>query len=772
MKRTVILLVLGTLIAATAIAQLPHTGNPYNYDLREVAVEKAHFAPTKAQLASIEKLRAENPNLNVELSPEFGVIRKLTTFAGYLTEVPLKMGNARQAALGFVRQNAELLGLTKEDLRNLRVRDEVHSSATGATHLVFVQTHKGLPVYNGLLQVNLNRDGHVMSVYNGFVPDVARFGSRAPVLGASAAVEAAAKHLGIPTDGRPEVLARQGGAENVTVLRSPVSNAEITASLGWVPFNKEDIRLAWNFTVDTPDGILYDLNIDALNSETITRFSFTADGSFRVYAEPDESPTHGTQSRTLVVDPEDATASPNGWFTGGTMSGNNVTACPDANGNNGCDSNPQCSGTTCDFALNLSQAPSNYIPAATANLFYWNNHIHDVQYQYGFDEAAGNFQEDNFGRGGSGSDSVNADAQDGSGNCNANFSTPTDGGNPRMQMFTCDRATPDRDGDFDNGVIVHEYGHGISIRQVGGPGTSSCLNNSQQAGEGWSDLFGLIYTAETGDAGTDARGIGSYLFNETPEGGTIRDLPYSTDSAVNNWTYESINGAGIPHGVGSRWAQVGWELYWALVAKHGFAGGDQLLDPVGGGWTGSHRALLYINEGLKNTACSPTFLDNRDGIIQAVNDNFGGADLCDVWQVFADYGMGANAVSGGSGSTSPTNGFDLPPECGGPAGPPTGNCAAGETEYVGRLSSGSAVHGEGSKSNPSGSLQCTVGSANLDLFLDSESCSFFSCSWSTAASSQSAGCNESINASGSGTFRWRVVHASGGQADYALCTND
>jgi hypothetical protein len=61
-----------------------------------------------------------------------------------------------------------------------------------------------------------------------------------------------------------------------------------------------------------------------------------------------------------------------------------------------------------------------------------------VQYQYGFDEAAGNFQEDNFGLGGAGSDSVNAEAQDGSGTNNANFATPTDGGNPRMQMFLWD----------------------------------------------------------------------------------------------------------------------------------------------------------------------------------------------------------------------------------------------------------------------------------------------------------------------------------------------
>jgi hypothetical protein len=33
------------------------------------------------------------------------------------------------------------------------------------------------------------------------------------------------------------------------------------------------------------------------------------------------------------------------------------------------------------------------------------------------------------------------------------------------------------DGDFDNGIISHEYGHGISTRLAGGSLNSSCLNN-------------------------------------------------------------------------------------------------------------------------------------------------------------------------------------------------------------------------------------------------------------------------------------------------------
>ena len=62
--------------------------------------------------------------------------------------------------------------------------------------------------------------------------------------------------------------------------------------------------------------------------------------------------------------------------------------------------------------------------------------VHDLTYQYGFNEAAGNFQVNNYGKGGVGGDDVRCESQDGSGTNNANMSTPAnDGGRPRMQMF-------------------------------------------------------------------------------------------------------------------------------------------------------------------------------------------------------------------------------------------------------------------------------------------------------------------------------------------------
>lgn len=101
-------------------------------------------------------------------------------------------------------------------------------------------------------------------------------------------------------------------------------------------------------------------------------------------------------------------------------------------------------------------------PVLSSELFYTCNEIHDLFYAYGFDEASGNFQEHNFGRGGLGGDAVVAMAQDGSGMNNANFATPPDGQRPRMRMYVWS-GTPYTDGDLEAGIVIHEYMHGEEI---------------------------------------------------------------------------------------------------------------------------------------------------------------------------------------------------------------------------------------------------------------------------------------------------------------------
>ena len=384
-----------------------------------------------------------------------------------------------------------------------------------------------------------------------------------------------------------------------------------------------------------------------------------------------ESPNHTAplppgDGRVLVNNPTDPVASSLGWHDTGAaqftiMRGNNVHAYEDSTATGTPPPvEPDCGvDLNCDFPINLAGAPSTYRDAAVANLFYWNNKVHDIQYQYGFNEAAGNFQVNNFGLGGIGGDDVRAEAQDGGSNCNANFLTPTDGFRPRMQMFTCTNTNPARDGDFDNGVIVHEYAHGISNRTIGGPGNVNCLNNVQQMGEGISDILALMYTAEVGDAGPDARPIGTYLVGQPATGGGIRPAPYSTDFTLNGNTYSSIAAQAVPHGVGFVWATIVWEAYWELVNHHGFD--PNLYNALGG--SGNQRMMLYVQEGMANTACSPTFLDARDGIIQAATDNFGGEDVCRLWDAFARRGLGVNATTAGPSSLSATNGFEIPVNC-------------------------------------------------------------------------------------------------------------
>jgi extracellular elastinolytic metalloproteinase len=629
---------------------------------------------SQADLAA--SLLADFPEALVTFDERTGVVRTLFTSGGYLSATDAGRDPVDVAA-EFVKTRVAALGLEPGDLDDAETTDTTTNRTTGSTHWYLRQRFRGIPVYNGQLQVNVNRDNRVLSVNNAFHPALAgAVKAFTPVVSADAALLSAAGHLGIVSLALPARLGTPVGDRQVTQMAAPgVSKEPVEAALMWLPVRRDDVRLVWNFQVHALAGNhIYDMTVDAVSGDVWTRFDWTASDQYTVYPSPVESPSHTTPAtpadgRVVVSNPADATASPFGWHdTNGVagaeftiMRGNNVHAYDDsANTNAPPSSQPDCGPSlVCSFSIDLTQAPAQSKSAAIANLFYWNNIIHDVQYRYGFTESAGNFQVNNYGRGGAGNDDVEAEAQDGGGTSNANFATPPDGQRPTMQMYLWTLTAPQRDGDFDNGIIVHEYGHGISTRLVGGPSNVNCLNNTQQPGEGLSDWWALAYTARATDTGPLGRGVGTYALGEPTTGDGIRDRRYSTDPAVNPWTYSSIGGMAVPHGVGSVWAQIAWKVYWALVDKYGFDA--NLYNATGN--AGNQRAMLYVNEGLMNTACSPTFTDVRDGIIQAATDNHGGEDVCTLWSAFAGAGVGSNAVSGGSNSTSPTNGFSVPVAC-------------------------------------------------------------------------------------------------------------
>lgn len=206
------------------------------------------------------------------------------------------------------------------------------------------------------------------------------------------------------------------------------------------------------------------------------------------------------------------------------------------------------------------------------------------------------------------------------------------------------------DGDFDNGIIAHEYGHGISTRLAGGRLTTTCLRNSEQQGEGWSDFFAYMLTMKSTDSPTVGRGIGNFANGTGVNDSGIRRYKYSTDMSVNPFTFSSTNSmtyknaSGVDqidvHAVGSVWATMLWDLAWAYINKYGFD-----ADVVNGAG-GNNKVIQIIIDGLKLQPCNASFVEARDAIIAADQAKTGGQDFCMIWEVFARRGLGVNASSG------------------------------------------------------------------------------------------------------------------------------
>ena len=225
-----------------------------------------------------------------------------------------------------------------------------------------------------------------------------------------------------------------------------------------------------------------------------------------------------------------------------------------------------------------------------------------------------------------------------------------------------------RDGDFENGIIIHEYGHGVSNRLTGGPAVN-CLSGNEQAGEGWSDYLAISFLLDPAlDDPDQPRGMGPYaLFQADRHGAGIRPRPYARDMSIQPFTYDSIktggwlNGASLalPHGLGHGWASVLWDLNWDLIDKYGF-------NPnIYGAWNtgGNNRAIQYVMDGLKLQGCGPGLVVARAAIIAAADTLTDGADTCTVWATFARRGLGYSAVQGTTNRDDNSEAFDTHPDC-------------------------------------------------------------------------------------------------------------
>ncbi|SFQ41354.1 T9SS-dependent M36 family metallopeptidase [Hymenobacter arizonensis] len=842
-----------------------------------------------------------------------------------------------QVALDHIKKNQQELQLASEDLSDLVLSSETESKHNGLKHLYIQQRHQGIEIFGAVSNVNLTKDEKVLNMGDRFQKQVGKkIKSKQAQLTAQAAVAAAARHLNLALKGALTATETSEAANRATVFTTGgISLRPIPARLVYQPLADGQLALAWevsiyeldarnwwNVRVDAATGAVLDkdnlvveCNFEHAPGEMVRThqheaapFSFysvaagpTAN-AYNVFALPTETPSHGprTYVPTTAADPK---ASPMGWHklaTGVSYTitrGNNVHAYEDPDNRNipGLNSSPDGgSALLFDYPVDFNQQPVTYLNAATTNLFYMSNIMHDIWYQYGFNEASGNFQATNPSLlGGLGADAVLAESQDSRNVAatrnNANFATPVDGQAPRMQMYlwsgapardlfqvsapssiagiytaleasfskpltatpltgklvlaqstppaggtseegcgaftngtaisgniavvyrgtcgfadkvqnaqiagavavvvinnapgdpiamggTATKATPaitipavmismeagqtirqqlnagtqvtvilkntgslpELDGDFDNGIIAHEYGHGISTRLTGGANNSSCLRNAEQGGEGWSDWFGLMLTMNAGDTGAKPRGIGTYVQNQPTSGRGIRPSPYSTDFGVNNYTYAATNNTTLtePHGIGFVWATMLWDMTWSFVDKYGY---DANLYTGKGG---NNMAMQLVIDGLKLQPCNPGFVDARDAILAADRANNGGANQKMIWTVFARRGLGFSAKQGSTTSRlDQVEAFDLPPAF---------SCTA-PTITVVRTST---VNTNG----PASTIYLGYGPQNVQLQANSTNAGLNSFSWSPAAGLNNANvANPIFTPTAAGTYRFTVA---------------
>jgi len=204
---------------------------------------------------------------------------------------------------------------------------------------------------------------------------------------------------------------------------------------------------------------------------------------------------------------------------------------------------------------------------------------------------------------------------------------------------------PERDGDLDNTVVGHEWGHYLHHR------LANCGNSQQCAGmsEGWGDFNALMLMLREGDNRDGVYAMAPYaLADGTPDTAYfgIRRFPYSRDRTKNDLSFRHIGDEnplptttpGSPGGINSEvhnageiWATMMWEVLNVLADEHGVT-------------IARRRMSDYVVAGLLLAPTNASFTEQRDAILigaSALDTD----DMLLMAAAFAGRGIGSCAVS-------------------------------------------------------------------------------------------------------------------------------
>jgi hypothetical protein len=615
----------------------PGVGAP-NVDVTTAA--HPNKRPTPDQLRDLRDL----PSARAQWNTQWGEPASLISDTGYLTGP--SHASPEAIARGFLHDHARLFGLSASDLGNLVVAKQYLTQHNGVMQLTFQQRDQGRDVYGALVTFGIDKNGRILIVGSRLAPGAVT--AARPQLTPTNALVKAGAAVGASSQGAlPAPTISNGRYTYANTFAHGVYKPDpVTAELVTFPVPGSAAHLGWKVIMLVNSAGWYESVVDAQSGQILYRRNYTLQAEGNVYTTI--SAGVGSQQITSF---DGASFDNNGWVSGRVTSGNNVNAYQDLDGSESVGYQPQTPASPDPAFQHFDYTFSNaYFTSSGTDVttdrdsvitqeFYYANFMHDYLYRLGFDEASGNFQVDNFGRGGSGNDPVLAEADDGFsiGNANnANMSTPGDGSSPRMQMFVFTNPPfTFHDGDMDSTVVFHEYTHGLSNRLVGGGNLGGGIQTGAM-GEGWSDWVAATINNDPV--------IGAYVTGNATTG--IRRVAYNNSP----WTYASLCNQGCEvHNDGEIWATVLWDMRTKLQQKYGTSSGKATAEQL-------------VVDGMKNTVSTPTFLNGRDGILAADQADNSGANRCLIWEVFAIRGMGVSATSSSDQSTV-TPATDVPSNC-------------------------------------------------------------------------------------------------------------
>jgi len=378
-----------------------------------------------------------------------------------------------QRARDLIDSWAARLGADPGAADTLVVRD-VLDTGRGGIVVTFQQWVDGVPVDARGPRVLLRRDGGMVAM-SGRVHPVADVRTARTIAPQDAALRALHTTVGTAPLRPAQVDRDAAGAIHVAVapwtidgeaaqLRVPARVREVLVPRGarlhaaWVVEVEVDL-------VDTLELRTARVVIDAATGEVLAAHDMSAgiDGTYRVYADAetlrplagpfgDVSP-HPTgrpeglapdEIAAALVTVDGLNTNPDGasdpWLPAGatTTAGNNVVAWADLDGDRetgGGDVVVSVAGRVFDFPFGFDAEPADdQHRAASVAIFYVTNWLHDWYYDAGFDEAAGNAQSDNFGRGGESGDPLLAMVSMPGMTNNAVATTPDDGASPSLRF--------------------------------------------------------------------------------------------------------------------------------------------------------------------------------------------------------------------------------------------------------------------------------------------------------------------------------------------------